>query len=445
MQSRGLLIGVVALAALSGLLWWSDKKANDEAKNPAKDSKSVKLLSVAASDVVDVVVQHKNESAVHLVKNVAANKWELVSEPKFLIENDAAMTLATNAGTVSSDKLIDDNATDFIQYGLDPAQITLELQDKGGKIHKLLIGDETPVGNLFYVRLPNEKKVYTIPNYTKTGFDKSANDLRDKRLLIVDDAKLSKLELVKKAETLEFSKSAKSIWQMVKPKAYRTDTVVVDGLYNKAREAKLDSALSEELKKTYATQFASAPVLATLKATDTAGTQQIEVRKSKENLYLAKSSSVPGIYKVADELGAVLDKSLDGYRTRKLLDFGFEDPTRIQILAGGKASLLEHKGEDWLLNGKKLDAATVTPLIEGLRSLSALNFVESGFTTAIFEATVTQSDGKSIEKIMVSKTGNFRYAKREGDAAEYEIDPKALSDLEAALGGLKEPGAVKKK
>ena len=123
MQSRGLLIGVVALAALSGLLWWSDKKANDEAKNPAKDSKSVKLLSVSASDVVDIVVQHKNEAAVHLLKNVAANKWELVSEPKFLIENDAAMTLATNSGTISSDKLIDDNATDFIQYGLDPAQI----------------------------------------------------------------------------------------------------------------------------------------------------------------------------------------------------------------------------------------------------------------------------------------------------------------------------------
>ena len=445
MQSRGLLIGVVALAALSGLLWWSDKKANDEIKNPAKDSKSVKLLSVPASDVVDVVVQHKNEAAVHLVKNVAANKWELASEPKFLIESDAALTLVTNAGTVSSDKLIDDNATDFIQYGLDPAQITLELKDKGGKIHKLSIGDETPVGNLFYVRLPNDKKVYTIPNYTKMGFDKSANDLRDKRLLIVDDAKLSKLEVVKKAEILEFSKSAKGIWQLVKPKPYRTDTVVVDSLYNKAREAKLDPALSEELKKTYATQFGSAPVLATLKATDSAGTQQIEVRKSNEKLYLAKSSAVPGIFKVADELGAMLDKSVEGYRTRKLLDFGFEDPSRVQIRSGDKTSLLEHKGEDWLLNGKKLDAATVTPLMEGLRSLSALSFVESRFTTPIFEAAVTQSDGKTIEKILVSATGNFRYAKREGDAAEYEIDPKALSDLEAALGGLKEPGAIKKK
>ena len=445
MQSRGLLIGVAVLAALSGLMWWSDKKANDEAKGLAKDSKSVKLVNLPARDLSDIVLQRKDEPAVHLLKNAAANKWELVSEPKFPIDNDAVMTLATNAATVSSDKLIDENAADMTQYGLEPAKFTVELKDKSGKSSKLLIGDETPVGNLFYVRLPSDKKVYTIPNYTKSGFDKSANDLRDKRLLILDETKLSKLELVKKAETLEFTRNPKGGWQLVKPQPYRIDTVMVDGLYNKAREAKMDPALSEELKKTYATQFAAAPVIATLKATDAAGTQQLEVRKSKENLYLAKSGSVPGIYKVADELGTALDKSLNDFRNRKLFDFGFEDPARIQIQSGGKASLLERKGEDWLLNGKKLDGATVTPFLEGLRGLSALNFVKTGFTTAVFEATVTQSDGKTTEKVMVSKTGNFHYAKREGDAVEYEIDPKAFTDLEAALAGLKEPGAVKKK
>ena len=74
-----------------------------------------------------------------------------------------------------------------------------------------------------------------------------------------------------------------------------------------------------------------------------------------------------------------------------------------------------------------------------------MKFVKSGYTTPIFEAAITQSDGKTVEKVMVSKTGNFHYAKRDGDLAEYEIDPKTLSDLETALAGLKEPGAVKKK
>ena len=445
MQSRGLLIGVALLAALSGVLWWSDKKANDEAKNPTKDLKSVKLLSLSAADIVDIVIQHKNQPSVHLVKDTATNKWRLASEPQFLIENDAAMTLATNAGTVSSDKLIDENAADLVQYGLEPAQITLELKDKSGKTGKLLIGDETPMGNLFYVRKPDDKKIYTIPNYTKSGFDKSANDLRDKRLLIVDESKLTKIEIVKKAETFEFGKNAKGNWQLVKPQAYRIDTVLVDGLYNKLREAKLDPALNEELKKSYAAQFAAAPLVATVKLTDASGTQPMEVRKSKENLFLAKSGAAEGVHKVADELGAALDKSLDDFRTRKLLDFGFEDPSRIQIQSGGKTSTIERKGEDWLLNGKKLDAATVTPLVEGLRGFSAIKFVKSGYTTPIFEAAITQSDGKTVEKVMVSKTGNFHYAKRDGDLAEYEIDPKTLSDLETALAGLKEPGAVKKK
>lgn len=165
MQSRGLLIGVSVLAVLCGWLWWSDKKADEAAKNPAKDAKTVRLTDLKTADLVEITVQHAGAPAVQLRKNGAL--WALSSEPKFAIENDAAVTLATNAASISSDKVVDDNANDLLQYGLDPGQISLEIKDKSGKTEKLLFGDETPVGNLYYVRKPGEKKVFTVPNYIK--------------------------------------------------------------------------------------------------------------------------------------------------------------------------------------------------------------------------------------------------------------------------------------
>jgi hypothetical protein len=79
----------------------------------------------------------------------------------------------------------------------------------------------------------------------------------------------------------------------------------------------------------------------------------------------------------------------------------------------------------------------VTGFLEQLRGLSALGFVDGKYTTAALSITVTQRDGKTVEKLEVAEVGNFRYARREGEAGQYELDPKTLTDLEAELGRIK--------
>ena len=131
-------------------------------------------------------------------------------------------------------------------------------------------------------------------------------------------------------------------------------------------------------------------------------------------------------------------------RTKKLMDFGFADPSKVVVEAGGKTNVLEHKGEDWIWNGKKADSATVTGFLEALRGFSALTFVEKKFTTPSTTVSVTHADGKTVEKLMVAKVGNFHYVQRGGETGEYEIDPKTLSDFESAMSKIKEAGAANK-
>ncbi len=283
-----------------------------------------------------------------------------------------------------------------------------------------------------------------IPQNYKTGIDKTVNDLRDKRLLIFDEFKLAKFEILRKGETLEFGKNSQNLWQLTKPQPYRTDAVVVDDILGKVREAKFDPALSADAAKKNAADFTSATPAGTLRVADTAGARELEVRKAKDNTYLAKSATVAGVFKVGDDLGKAFDKPLDDYRSKKLTDFGFDDPARVAYESGGKTNTLEHKGDDWLWNGKKADPSTLTASLEALRGRSELRFGEKKFTAPAITITVTHKDGKTTEKLMVAKVNNYHYVQRNGEIGDYEIDPKTLTDLEATMGKIKEAGAARK-
>jgi hypothetical protein len=55
----------------------------------------------------------------------------------------------------------------------------------------------------------------------------------------------------------------------------------------------------------------------------------------------------------------------------------------------------------------------------------------------LIDLTVTSNDGKRVEKVSVSRNGQNYVARREGEPALYQIDPKAVSDLQKAAEDLK--------
>ena len=144
-----------------------------------------------------------------------------------------------------------------------------------------------------------------------------------------------------------------------------------------------------------------------------------------------------GVYKVSSQLGHDLNKNLDDFRNKKLFDFGFTDPEKIEIHDGANTHALSRSGQDWTANGKKIDSGTVNSLIDKLRDLSASKFVESGFTTPVVEVTVTSNDGKRVEKVSIAKSGETYIAKRENEPALYELAPSSVTDLQKQAADLK--------
>jgi len=336
----------------------------------------------------------------------------------------------------SSERLVEEKASNLAPYGLDAPKLEVDLIDKNNQTQSLLLGDTTPAGNAIYAKLGGDPRIFTIPSYDKTSIDKSANDLRDKRLLTVTADKISQVDLVAKKQEMAFGRN-KDEWQIVKPKPLRADESQVDSLVRALTDAKMELSASDDPKKT-ASAFASATLVATARVTTESGTQELQLRNNK-NEYYAKSSAVEGIYKVPNTLGQALDKNLEDFRNKKLFDLGSYDPQKIEVRDGLKTYFLTRSGEDWWSgDAKKEDSATVQDLVDKIRELSASKFVDSGFSSPVIDLTVTSSDGKKVEKVSISKAGENYIAMRENEPGTlYQLDSKTVDDLTKSAADVK--------
>jgi hypothetical protein len=432
-KPHGLIIAGIVLAGLIGTLYWSNHHKDSDTTEASADVPP-KILAVKEADISKFELK-KNGTAQVAGDRTGTGPWHITS-PAFLpADQSAVSSLLGTFSSLSSERLVEDKAANLSPYGLDAPKFEVDLTQKDNKTQKLLLGDNTPAGNGIYAKLESDPRIFTIPSFTRTSIDKNANDLRDRRLLTFESDKISQVDLISKKQEIAFGRN-KDEWQIVKPKPLRADSTVVDELVRALTEAKMELDALDDQKKP-ASAFASATPVATAKVTSESGTQELQVRKNK-NDYYAKSSVVEGISKVTGTLAQALDKNLEDFRNKKLFDLGSDDPNKIEIRDGSKTYFLTRSGEDWWSgSAKKMDAGTVQELMDKIRDLSANKFVDSGFTAPLVDLTLTSNDGKRVEKVTISKAGENYIAKRENEPSLYQLDSKAVEELTKSAADVK--------
>jgi Domain of unknown function (DUF4340) len=444
MKFRGLLIAVTALAILGGLSYWSERNRAESEGKPAADAPP-RLLTIPEDQITSVRVKTGPENT--LLKKSGAGKWEIV-EPKPLAADDASVSpLVSTLASLDSERLVEEKAVNLAQYGLGDPSLEITVIRKDGQTHKLLLGEETPVGSGVFAKLENDARVFTVPGHVRSSLNKTWHELRDRHLLRSDFEKLSRVEMQLPNETFEFGKNSQNEWQILKPKPLRSDAAQVDELVRKLKDAQMEAVVSPEDAKKAEAAFGSGAKVAVVSVADSAGVQQIEVRRDQEKNFYAKSTAVEGIHKIASPVGEAIEKNLDTYRNHKLFDFGWTEVSKLEIAKGGTTAAYQKAGEHWTSGGKQFDAATVQAVIDKLRDLGSTRFVETGGGVPLIEATVTSENGKRVEKVSVTKQGPSYYTWRGNDLTVYEIDPPSILELEAAIAAIKaaEPAPAAKK
>jgi hypothetical protein len=441
MKFRGLIVAAVVLLILGGVLYWSE---HHKPKEPAPSTTTATILKIDPASVTRLTVKQKGADPVTLSRT-GASSWSITSPSQFPADNSTVTSMLSSLAPLNSDSVVEDHATDLSQFGLADPALEIDVTGKDNKTSRLLFGDDAPTGGGTYVQLAGNPSVFTAGSYVKSGLNKSLADLRDKRLLPVDASSVSSIDLDRKGQDKITFARIRNGWQIEKPQAYRTDNFQVEDMLNQLTGAKWDASVSAE---DAGRDFSHATPVGTVKLTGSAGTDTLEVRQEKDNYY-AKSSAIPGAWKIdsssASSLDSDLTRKLDDFRNKQIFSFGYAEPEKIEYHSGNTSVALTRTGNDWLSDGKKMDGESVETVITVLRGMAASKFVDSGFTTPTMDITVTSDGGKQIEKVQLQKTGDGAIAKRDDGPSLYSLDSATINGLTDAIAGLKPAAAPAKK
>jgi hypothetical protein len=429
MKQTGLFAAVGVLAVLGGLVWWT--KQNPKKAEPTTPD-APKILALGEDQIEGIRIVRTGVEPVVLKKT--GDKWE-ITEPKPLpADQDAVKGLVTSLASLQSDRLIEQNPTSLETFGLAEPKGEIDVTIKGGTVNKVLFGSENPSGSATYAKLASNPAVYTLLSSTKTNLEKSAADLRDKRLLTFDKDKVTAIAVTPvKGVPFEFGRNEQKEWQVTKPRPMRADNGQVDDLLRRLGDAKMDIAEGTD-EKAAAAAFAAGSPVGTVSIRDGAGTQAITIRKGLDNAYYARSSAVEGVYKTSADLAEGLNnKELENFRNRKLFEFGFNDPTKIEI----NGATYQKSSDKWTGPIGQTDPASVQAVIDKLRDLAAAKFGPAMAGTPVLTIAVTSGDKNKLEKVTAVKAGESFSLQREGDPEGYIIEAKTMDDLQKTIAGIK--------
>src|SRR5580658_10220678 len=175
MKPRGLLAAVIVLAALGGVLYWSNRKQKADAAKPATDATATtKILSIPEDQIKEISLK-KTGAEPTVLQMGADGKWQMSAPKPLRADQDTVKSLVSSLATLNADKVVEDKAADLSPYGLNAPTLDVTVTKKDGKSQNLQVGDDEPTGGGAYAKLAGDAHVYAIASYVKTSIDKTPN------------------------------------------------------------------------------------------------------------------------------------------------------------------------------------------------------------------------------------------------------------------------------
>jgi Domain of unknown function (DUF4340) len=440
---RSFLVLLVVALGLGAYLYFVESK-----REPGSADRKDKVFTVEADKIEEMTI--KSESGDRTTLRKSGTDWQIVQPVTTASDGAAASGLTTNISTLEIQRIIEENPGDLAEYGL--AQPRIEISFKiGGQEHQLQIGRKTPPGTDLYAKLGDQQRVFLVPAFIESTFNKTTFDLRDKTVLKVDRDKIDALAFSTPKRTVQFSKAG-SEWQMTAPVQARADFTTVDGLVSRLNTLQMKSLIAAE-GANLAEYGLDKPEVTVELGTGSSKAQLLIGKAAGEGSVHAKDQSRPAVFTIDSSLAADLSKDAADFRQKDLFDARAFNTTRLEVVRAGQTFAFEKtktknkEGQDeekWRQvspTAKDVDQMKVDNLISALTAARATTFVESSAKTGLdkpeLTATIKSDEGKREEKVTLAKSGADAYATRAGEPGVAKVDAATFDNIIKSLEALK--------
>jgi hypothetical protein len=441
LRSFGVLF--VVLLAVGGYAYFV------ESKKPAPDGadKKEKVFSVESDKIDEITIRSESGETTALKKS--GTDWQIVAPTALKADTPEITGIASNLSSLEVQRVIDENPADLTEYSLAKPRVEVTFKS-GGQEHRIQLGRKTPPGTDIYAKLPEQKRVFLIPSYLDTQFNKTTFDLRDKTALAFKREEADTLTVTAGGKTMKFAKKG-SEWRIVEPVDARADFSGVEGLVTRLGELQMKTIAAPDASK--AADFGlDAPAATVSIGTGSSLATLIVGKSSGEDVY-ARDQSRPAVFTVESSLLNDLKKDAGEYRQKDLFDARAFNATRVELARNGQTVALEkvksknkegQEEESWKQvapSAKDVDRTKADGLISAVTQARAASFVDPAPKGAIdkpeLKVTVKSDDGKREETVTFSRSGTDVYATRAGEPGVAKVDTATLDGIIKALEELK--------
>ena len=438
---RSFLLLLVVAGGLGAYLYFVESK-----RDPADADKKAKVFTVEADKIDELVM--KSESGDRTTLKKTGTEWQLVAPVATPSDGAAVSGITSNLSTLELQRVIDENPQDLGEYGLKEPRIEIAFKS-GGKEQKLLIGRKTPTATDLYAKLGDSPRVFLIPGFVDTSFNKTTFDLRDKTVLKVNRDSVDTLVITSAKRTLQFAK-ADGEWKLTNPIKARADFTTVDGLVSKLNTLQAKSIAEATSLGEYGLDKPETTIQLG------AGSSQAALligKAAEEGTVYAKDQSRPLVVTIESTLLADVNKDTGAFRQTDLFDGRAFNATRLEVTRNGQASVFEKTktknkdGQDeekWKQSAptaRDVDQTTVDNLISAVTAARAASYVDSspksGLDKPELTITLTSDEGKRVEKVSLARSGAEGFGARDGEPGVAKVDAATIDNIVKSLDGIK--------
>jgi hypothetical protein len=440
---RSFLLLLVVCGGLGAYLYFVESK-----RDPSAADKKDKVFSVEADKIDEMTI--KSESGEHTTLKKTGTEWQIVTPVAAQPDGAAVSGLTSNLSTLELQRVIEEDPKDLAEYGL--AQPRLEVTFKaGGTEHRLQIGRKTPAATDLYAKLGEGKRVFLIPSFVDTTFNKTTFDLRDKTVLKVERDKIDTLSITSPKRVLQFTK-ADGEWHMTLPVKARADFTTVDGLVSRLGTLQIKSIVAPE--PTALTEYGLDKPETTIQLGSGSSQATLLIGKVAGDAFVyAKDQSRPAVITIDETLVGDVTKDTGEYRQKDLFDARAFNATHLEVTRNGQTAVFEKaktknkEGQDeekWKQSApsaRDVDQSTVDNLISAVTAARAVSFVDTAAKTGLDKPEVvialTSDGGKRVEKVTLARSGTEGFGMREGEPGIAKVDAATIDNIIKSFDAVK--------
>ncbi len=200
---RNTFVLLIILAGLLGYYYYTQKTAKPPETNA--------VLSLKKSEITSLDIRQGQQDLISLART--GGKWKIVKPIEYDVDSINLNDLLNAASSVKADRKLSDS--DLSKYGLDNPSYTVSIGLGDDRSVKLLIGNSSPVGNAYFVKVSNKPYVYRVESTALEKFMLSGDfvyQYAQKYIYQTAKDKITKIAYIKSGDEYTLQKNKDGSW-----------------------------------------------------------------------------------------------------------------------------------------------------------------------------------------------------------------------------------------